>query len=585
MAEMIRPEHRGKALGAVQSGWAIGWGAAVLLYTAAFSLLPPDMAWRVMFGIGLLPALLILYIRRNMQEPPRAALATGPRPSFLRTLFGVFAPETLRVTLIGGLFGLGAHGGFYGLFTWLPTYLKTERGLSVMGTGAYLAVIIVAFGVGCIVAGQLLDRLGRRRSVALFAVGCVAVTIAYLLLPIGGTAMLLLGFPLGFFAAGIPASMGALFNELYPAGVRGTGRGVLLQFRPHPRRRAAGADRGHERTHVARHRDRARCGLRLHAGAGRIAAAAGDPRQGARCRRGRAGARPDTDRLTLQKLEETMSYASPVPEIERMTMRQVTWRIIPFLMVCYFIAFVDRVNAGFAALQMNHDIGLTQAAFGLGGGLFYITYVLFEVPSNIAMEKVGARLWIARILITWGLVSAMMAFVVGPKSFYAVRLLLGASEAGFFPGVILYLTYWFPREYRGRIVAIFMVAIPVSVLPRLADLGGAAANRRLVRAARLASHVHPRGDPGGAAGHRGAVRAAERAPTRALAEARAAGVARPAARGGAVAAWPEGVPPHVALAGDDEQIRARGLADLCGRRRERASASPCGSRRSSNLLG
>ncbi len=157
-----------------------------------------------------------------------------------------------------------------------------------------------------------------------------------------------------------------------------------------------------------------------------------------------------------------MSYASPVPEIERMTMRQVTWRIIPFLMVCYFIAFVDRVNAGFAALQMNHDIGLTQAAFGLGGGLFYITYVLFEVPSNIAMEKVGARLWIARILITWGLVSAMMAFVVGPKSFYAVRLLLGASEAGFFPGVILYLTYWFPREYRGRIVAIFMVAIPVS---------------------------------------------------------------------------------------------------------------------------
>ncbi len=230
MAEMIRPEHRGKALGAVQSGWAIGWGAAVLLYTAAFSLLPQDMAWRVMFGIGLLPALLILYIRRNMQEPPRAALATGPRPSFLRTLFGVFAPETLRVTLIGGLFGLGAHGGFYGLFTWLPTYLKTERGLSVMGTGAYLAVIIVAFGVGCIVAGQLLDRLGRRRSVALFAVGCVAVTIAYLLLPIGGTAMLLLGFPLGFFAAGIPASMGALFNELYPAGVRGTGVGFCYNF-------------------------------------------------------------------------------------------------------------------------------------------------------------------------------------------------------------------------------------------------------------------------------------------------------------------------------------------------------------------
>lgn len=229
MAEIIRPEHRGKALGAVQSGWAVGWAAAVLLYTAAFSVFPVEIAWRVMFAVGMLPALLILYIRRSVPEPARAA-RTGPQPGFLTTLFGVFAPETLRVTLIGGLFGLGAHGGFYGLFTWLPTYLKTERGLSVMGTGAYLAVIIVAFGVGCIVAGQLLDRLGRRLSVALFAVGCVVVVIAYLLLPISGTAMLLLGFPLGFCAAGIPASMGALFNELYPAGVRGTGVGFCYNF-------------------------------------------------------------------------------------------------------------------------------------------------------------------------------------------------------------------------------------------------------------------------------------------------------------------------------------------------------------------
>jgi len=229
MAEIIRPEHRGKALGAVQSGWAVGWGAAVLLYTITFSLFPVEIAWRVMFAVGLFPALLILYIRRSVPEPVRA-VSSGAPPSFLATLLGVFAPENLRVTLIGGLFGLGAHGGFYGLFTWLPTYLKTERGLSVMGTGAYLAVIIVAFGVGCVVAGQLLDRLGRRRSVALFAIGCVAVTIAYLLLPIGGTAMLLLGFPLGFFAAGIPASMGALFNELYPAGVRGTGVGFCYNF-------------------------------------------------------------------------------------------------------------------------------------------------------------------------------------------------------------------------------------------------------------------------------------------------------------------------------------------------------------------
>ncbi len=143
-------------------------------------------------------------------------------------------------------------------------------------------------------------------------------------------------------------------------------------------------------------------------------------------------------------------------------MSKITWRIVPFLMVCYFIAFIDRVNAGFAALQMNHDIGLTHAAFGLGGGLFYITYVLFEIPSNLAMKRVGPRLWIARIMVSWGLVAAAMAFVTGPNSFYAVRLLLGAAEAGFFPGVILYLTYWFPRAYRARIIAIFMVAIPVS---------------------------------------------------------------------------------------------------------------------------
>jgi len=150
--------------------------------------------------------------------------------------------------------------------------------------------------------------------------------------------------------------------------------------------------------------------------------------------------------------------------IEVEVIRKGTWRLLPFLMLAYFIAFVDRVNAGFAALQMNHDIGLSQAAFGLGAGIFYISYVLCEVPSNLALQKVGARLWIARIMITWGMVSAMMALVVGPYSFYAVRFLLGAAEAGFFPGVILYLTYWFPAEYRGRIVALFMVAIPISSL-------------------------------------------------------------------------------------------------------------------------
>ena len=151
-----------------------------------------------------------------------------------------------------------------------------------------------------------------------------------------------------------------------------------------------------------------------------------------------------------------------VPVDGAAVIRKVGWRLVPFLILCYFIAYVDRVNAGFAALTMNKDLGLTQAMFGIGGGLFFVAYVLCEVPSNLALERVGARLWIARIMITWGLVGVAMAFVVGPYSFYLCRFLLGAAEAGFFPGVILYLTYWFPKAYRARIVATFMVAIPIS---------------------------------------------------------------------------------------------------------------------------
>ena len=143
-------------------------------------------------------------------------------------------------------------------------------------------------------------------------------------------------------------------------------------------------------------------------------------------------------------------------------MRQIAWRIVPFLMVCYFVSFVDRVNVGFAALQMNKDLHLSPSVFGFGGGLFFLSYFLCEVPSNLLLQKIGARRWIARIMVSWGVLAAGMALVTGPHSFYVMRLLLGAAEAGFFPGVILYLTYWFPREYRARVVAMFTVAIPVS---------------------------------------------------------------------------------------------------------------------------
>ncbi|WP_287029173.1 MFS transporter [Pseudomonas sp. UBA6310] len=148
--------------------------------------------------------------------------------------------------------------------------------------------------------------------------------------------------------------------------------------------------------------------------------------------------------------------------IEKSTMRKLGFRLIPFLVLCYFIAYIDRVNIGFAALTMNEDIGLTASAFGFGATLFFVAYVLCEMPSNMAMERFGARRWIARIMITWGIVGFCSSFAVGPISYSVSRFLLGAAEAGFFPGVILYLSQCIPKAYMARIIAIFMVAIPLS---------------------------------------------------------------------------------------------------------------------------
>src|SRR5688572_15886075 len=153
---------------------------------------------------------------------------------------------------------------------------------------------------------------------------------------------------------------------------------------------------------------------------------------------------------------------NPRSEVEVRTMRRVAIRIVPFLMVCYFVSFLDRVNLGFAALDMVKDLDLSPTVFGLGGGIFFLSYFICEVPSNLLLERFGARRWIARIMIAWGIVAAAMALVTGPRSLYVMRFLLGAAQAGFFPGVILYLTYWFPAHYRARIIGWFMVAIPVS---------------------------------------------------------------------------------------------------------------------------
>src|SRR5262245_58901306 len=141
---------------------------------------------------------------------------------------------------------------------------------------------------------------------------------------------------------------------------------------------------------------------------------------------------------------------------------KIAWRVMPILTTAYILNYLDRTNIAFAALTMRQAIGLSQTQLGIGAGIFFLGYCLLEVPSNIALFRLGARVWIARIMVTWGLASAAMAFATGPNSFYFFRLLLGAAEAGFFPGVAFYLSTWFPREYRTRIIAWFMVAIPIS---------------------------------------------------------------------------------------------------------------------------
>ena len=165
--------------------------------------------------------------------------------------------------------------------------------------------------------------------------------------------------------------------------------------------------------------------------------------------------------------QSAVDITMPLPatsELEASTIRAISWRLIPFLVLAYFLSYLDRVNLGFAALTMNKELNFSPTVFSWGAGIFFIGYFLFEVPSNLALEKFGASRWIARIMITWGIISALMAVVSGVWSFYGIRFLLGVAEAGFFPGIILYLTYWYPAEYRARFLAAFAIAVPVSTV-------------------------------------------------------------------------------------------------------------------------
>ena len=227
IAEMIQPRHRGRAVGLVQSSWAVGWALAAIAFWAVYALASPAIAWRILFWLGVLPALLIFYIRRNLEDPEvyRAARtarqARGDRGGFLH----IFSLELLGTTLRASLLATGMQGGYYAVTTWLPTYLESERHLSVLRTSGYLLVLILGSFIGYLTSAYLSDRLGRRRCFMLFALGAGSLVVAYTQIPITDSIMLALGFPLGFFLSGIFSGMGAYLSELFPSRVRGSGQG------------------------------------------------------------------------------------------------------------------------------------------------------------------------------------------------------------------------------------------------------------------------------------------------------------------------------------------------------------------------
>jgi MFS family permease len=225
MGETISARFRGRAVGTVQAGWAIGWGISVLLFTILFSHLPQELAWRMMFWIGILPALLIVYIRGKVQEPEIYRSATERV-----NLFEIFSSGQLRTTLLEALMALGAQGGYHAVSTWLPLYLSGTRHLSVLHTGGYLSVVIVGAFLGYLTAAHLADAIGRKSTFIVFAAGSFLTVIGYAGFPISNHLMLVLGFPLGFFPSGSFSPMGAYFSELFPTSMRAAGSGFAYNF-------------------------------------------------------------------------------------------------------------------------------------------------------------------------------------------------------------------------------------------------------------------------------------------------------------------------------------------------------------------
>ncbi len=232
IAETIQARNRGRATGLVQSSWAVGWAGAAFAYWGAYAVLPAEHAWRVLLWSGVLPGLLVIYIRRNVAEPPvylQARGHPGAQPAAAHFL-GIFSGPLLRTTALTSIMSAGMLGAYYSVTTWLPTYLNTERHLSVTGTASYVLVLIAGCFAGYLSSAWLSDTIGRRRCFMLFAVGGILAVLAYMHIRAGAVVTELLGFPLGFFNSGIFAGIGAYLAELYPTTVRGSGQGFSYSF-------------------------------------------------------------------------------------------------------------------------------------------------------------------------------------------------------------------------------------------------------------------------------------------------------------------------------------------------------------------
>lgn len=227
MSEAIRPRYRGRAVGCVQSGWAIGWGSAVLLQAIVYSILPEQQAWRWMFALGFVPALYVLFVRRFVEEPPLAAVA---RRDSMGSMWEIFSPELLKTTLLAALLGTGAQGGYYAVNTWLPVFLQTERHLTIVGSTSYLAFLITGAFTGYLTGAWLSDRVGRRSLFLVFSAGALVMTLVYTRAPVTNGVLWMLGFPLGFVVSGYFAGLGAFFAELFPTRVRGSAMGFAYNF-------------------------------------------------------------------------------------------------------------------------------------------------------------------------------------------------------------------------------------------------------------------------------------------------------------------------------------------------------------------